>query len=50
MALCRELVGGGVDIATVVELDGHADINMTRRYAKPTAIELERAIEKAFHA
>lgn len=47
---CRELVGAGVDIATVAELAGHADINMTRRYAKPSAAELEHAIEKAFGA
>lgn len=45
---CRELVGAGVDIATVAELAGHADINVTRRYAKPTAEELEQAVEKAF--
>lgn len=45
---CRELVGAGVDIATVAELAGHADINMTRRYAKPSVAELEQAIEKAF--
>lgn len=45
---CRELVGAGVDIATVAELAGHADINVTRRYAKPSAEELEKAIEKAF--
>lgn len=45
---CRELVGAGVDIATVAELAGHADINVTRRYAKPTTKELEQAVEKAF--
>ncbi len=45
---CRELVGAGVDIATVAELAGHADINVTRRYAKPTPGELEKAIERAF--
>lgn len=45
---CRELVGSGVDIATVAELAGHSDINITRRYSKPTAIELEQAIEKVF--
>lgn len=45
---CRELVGAGVDIATVAELAGHADINVTRRYAKPSAEELEKAIERAF--
>ncbi|WP_188648268.1 tyrosine-type recombinase/integrase [Marinithermofilum abyssi] len=35
---CRELVGAG----TVAELAGHADINVTRRYAKPSAKELGR--------
>ncbi|SGO71543.1 phage integrase family protein [Mycobacterium tuberculosis] len=45
---CRELVGAGVDIASVAELAGHVDINVTRRYAKPSAEELEKAIEKAF--
>jgi len=47
---CRELVGAGVDIATVAELAGHADINVTRRYAKPSPKELEQAIEKAFRS
>lgn len=47
---CRELVGAGIDIATVAELAGHADINMTRRYARPSATELAHAIEKAFGA
>ncbi|MBT9166113.1 MAG: Tyrosine recombinase XerC [Chloroflexi bacterium] len=45
---CRELVGKGIDIATVAEPAGHADVNTTRRYAKPTPRELEEAIEKAF--
>ena len=45
---CRELVGAGVDIATVAELAGHADINITRRYSKPSNDELEEAIEKIF--
>lgn len=45
---CRELVGAGVDIATVAELAGHADIHVTRRYAKPTPGELAKAVEKAF--
>lgn len=45
---CRELVASGVDIATVAELAGHADVNTTRRYAKPTPNELEAAIERAF--
>ena len=45
---CRELVRAGVDIATVAELAGHADINVTRRYSKPTVSELKQGIERAF--
>lgn len=45
---CRELVSKGIDISTVAELAGHADINVTRRYSKPTEKELEQAINKAF--
>ncbi|MEK4799937.1 tyrosine-type recombinase/integrase [Thermoactinomyces sp. FSL K6-2592] len=44
----RELVANGVDIATVAELMGHADINVTRRYAKPTERELEEAVSRVF--
>lgn len=46
---CRELVGSGIDIVIVAELAGHSDINTTRRYSKPSVIELEDAIEKAFN-
>lgn len=45
---CRELIRVGIDITTVADLAGHTDINVTRRYAKPTVIELEEAVEKAF--
>ena len=45
---CRALVNVGIDIATVADLAGHSDINITRRYSKPTVFELEEAIEKAF--
>lgn len=45
---CRQLVSQGVDIATVAELAGHADVNVSRRYSMPTERELERAIERAF--
>jgi integrase/recombinase XerD len=38
---CRELVSFGGDLATVAELAGHADINMTRRYSKPSHEELD---------
>lgn len=44
----RGLVSAGVDIFTVAELAGHADVNMTRRYSKPSCQELEMAIDKAF--
>jgi len=44
----KELVGNGVDISTVADLCGHADINVTRRYSKPTERDLEAAIDKAF--
>lgn len=44
----RRLVAGGIDIAVVADLAGHADINVTRRYAQPTADELAEAIERAF--
>ncbi|MCL6443259.1 MAG: tyrosine-type recombinase/integrase [Alicyclobacillus sp.] len=45
---CRELVSKGIDIATVAELAGHSDINVTRRYAKPTQDELVQAIDRVF--
>ncbi|EKE02302.1 MAG: integrase-recombinase protein [uncultured bacterium] len=45
---CRELIGAGVDIVTVAELAGHADINVTRRYANPSFSELGQIIDKAF--
>lgn len=45
---CRTLVSNGVDLATVAELAGHSDVNMTRRYAKPTQEELEKTVEQAF--
>ncbi|MFC7440460.1 tyrosine-type recombinase/integrase [Laceyella putida] len=45
---CRELVCSGVDIATVAALVGLSDINLTRRYSKPSEQELEQAIEKVF--
>ncbi|MFZ5816172.1 MAG: tyrosine-type recombinase/integrase [Bacillota bacterium] len=45
---CRELVGAGIEIVTVAELAGHADVNVTRRYSMPTEADLEKAIDKAF--
>lgn len=43
----RELVKRE-DIATVAELLGHNDINVTRRYSKPRFQDLENAIDRAF--
>lgn len=45
---CRRLVKSGVDIATVAEVAGHADVNVTRRYAAPSPDEIEKAVEGAF--
>lgn len=44
----RRLVEAGTDIATVAELMGHADINVTRRYSKPTMNEIEKAVTQVF--
>ncbi|WP_026975714.1 tyrosine-type recombinase/integrase [Alicyclobacillus contaminans] len=45
---CRDLVSNGVDIAVVAELAGHSDINVTRRYSKPTQDELHKVIDRVF--
>ncbi|MBO1582910.1 MULTISPECIES: tyrosine-type recombinase/integrase [Bacillus] len=44
----RELVSAGIDIATVAELMGHSDVNITRRYAAPSIRDLEESVEKVF--
>lgn len=44
----RELVSAGIDIATVAELMGHSDVNITRRYAAPSMRDLEESVEKSF--
>jgi Site-specific recombinase XerD len=44
----RRLVASGVDLSAVAELTGHADINMTRRYSRPSYSELMESIERAF--
>lgn len=44
----RALVASGIDLATVAELMGHADVNMTRRYAAPSPHEMEQAVETIF--
>lgn len=38
------LVRGGVDIVTVAELMGHASIETTRLYSRPSAEDMERAV------
>ena len=36
----------GVDLVTVAEILGHADIKMTMRYAHPTPENMQRAVDK----
>ncbi len=36
----------GVDLATIAELLGHADIKMTKRYSHPTPEHKKSAIDK----
>jgi integrase/recombinase XerC len=38
------LVRGGVDIATVADLMGHASVETTRLYSRPSAEDMERAV------
>ncbi len=45
---CRSLVSSGIDLPAVATLAGHADINVTRRYARPSAEELTQLMDKAF--
>ncbi|MDF0727317.1 tyrosine-type recombinase/integrase [Cytobacillus sp. S13-E01] len=45
---CSDLVQNGIDLATVAELAGHADVNVTKRYVKPTSSDIEDAIDKTF--
>ena len=47
---CRELVSAGIDLTTVADLAGHADINVTRRYTMPSEEELQNVIDKVFMA
>ncbi|WP_407310539.1 tyrosine-type recombinase/integrase [Desulfosporosinus sp. SB140] len=42
----KSLVDAGVDLSTVAEILGHADINVTRRYTKPTMDEMLKAMDK----
>lgn len=42
----KSLVDAGVDLSTVAEILGHSDINVTRRYTKPTMDEMLKAMDK----
>lgn len=45
---CKELVQEGINIATVAELAGHSDVNITRRYSSLSVTDLENAINNTF--
>ncbi|WP_235848415.1 tyrosine-type recombinase/integrase [Litchfieldia alkalitelluris] len=46
---CTELVQNGIDISTVAELAGHADVNVTKRYlSKESPSKIEDAIKRTF--
>ncbi len=40
-----ELTRGGVDLVTVAELMGHASLETTRLYTRPSAADLQRAVD-----
>jgi integrase/recombinase XerC len=40
-----ELTRGGVDIVTVAELMGHASLETTRLYTRPSAADMQRAVD-----
>ncbi len=40
-----ELVRSGVDLVTVAELMGHADLETTRGYVLPTEADMQRAVD-----
>jgi site-specific recombinase XerC len=40
-----ELVRSGVDIVTVAELMGHADLETTRLYTQPSEADMQRAVD-----
>ncbi|WP_082967427.1 tyrosine-type recombinase/integrase [Paenibacillus oryzae] len=44
----RELVNAGINISSIAEFAGHASLVVTRRYSKPSHVELEEAISQAF--
>ena len=47
---CAELVQNGVDLSTVADLAGHADVNVTKRYISDpaTSTKVEEAINRTF--
>jgi integrase/recombinase XerD len=47
-SFARTLVSNGTDVATVAELLGHASLDTTLKYSKPTENELAQAIDKVF--
>lgn len=40
-----ELTRSGVDIVTVAELMGHASLETTRLYTRPSAADMQRAVD-----
>ena len=40
-----ELVRSGVDLVTVAELMGHASLETTRLYTRPSTADMQRAID-----
>jgi integrase/recombinase XerD len=46
--LAKTLVDAGTDLPTVAQVLGHNDINVTRRYTKPTLKDVAKALDKAF--
>ncbi len=45
---CFDLVQNGVSLATVAELAGHSDVNVTKRYVDSSVMDTESAIDKTF--
>jgi site-specific recombinase XerD len=43
-----ELTRSGVDLVTVAELMGHASLETTRLYTRPSAADMQRAVDLLF--